>query len=62
MLHAFMYASIIACNTIEEPSHLNNTDINILFTESCGVGGAILQSCITDWPCVVGSPTFADIL
>ena len=21
------------------------------------VGGAILQSCITDWPCVVGSPT-----
>ena len=27
-----------------------------------GVGGAILQSCITDWPCVVGSPTFADIL
>ena len=32
------------------------------FNTCCGVGGAILQSCITDWPCVVGSPTFADIL
>ena len=41
---------------------INNVHSFLNKLNSCGVGGSILQLYITDWHCVVGSPTFADIL
>ena len=53
-----MCNSVFSCAVVFVLSVLLIIRNKLVIRHVRGVGGAIL----TDWPCVVGSPTFADIL